>query len=192
MKLRGQEKIVLGGLAALAYGTGAVLFVLGRYVRVATAVGEQHHPAEGWSRMLHSAVAYAAVVAFGYLLRGHVLPGLRSGKKQRMRSGLANVVLFGVLVLTALVTLYGGESEWTAFAALSHGLVGLALPGFIAVHALRKRATPHISHTRKALPRHPLPHAAHRTAALPHSSHEWEVRDGLVLPIASRQRRRAS
>jgi hypothetical protein len=138
VKLKSKERRGLGAIAGAVYGSGALLFVLSSFVRVPTAIGEQRHPAEPGVRIVHAVCAYGAVVAFGYLLRGHVLPGLRSRERKRAASGLGAVALFAALVVSALFLLYGGESAWAAGIALTHGILGLACPALIVIHAWKR------------------------------------------------------
>ncbi len=138
MKLRIQERWTLGTTAALGYLSGAVLFVLSRFIRIETPVGEQHLPAEHWLRIAHVTFGFGILLGIGYLLKGHILPGLRAHTPKRYRSGIVNLTLFGCLAATALMTLYAGESEWLSWAALAHSLLGLGLPLAILVHGLKR------------------------------------------------------
>ncbi len=136
MKLRGEERRGLGGTFALAYVSGVALYVLGRWVRVASAVGEQHHPAEYWTRVFHSASTYIVVIAFGYMLKGHVLPGLKA--KRKMPSGIGLLGALTALIATAICILYAGENRWAPLLVQVHVVLGLVMPGMIFLHAAKR------------------------------------------------------
>jgi len=135
MKLKRNERRAFGAAGMCAYLSGALLFVFSVFIRVPTPVGEQHHAAEQGIRILHAVFAYGAVLAFGYLLRAHILPGIRARQKRRIGSGLVITVIFGVLLVSALLVLYGGEQAWSSAVALTHGIIGLGCPALIVIHA---------------------------------------------------------
>ena len=141
MRFKRTERRALGGLAILAYISGALLFVMSQFVRISTPVGEQHHSTEQAVRIAHAVLAYGLVLAFGYLVKSHILPGLRSREKRRVLSGFGITALFGVLLVSALVTLYGGDSTWVSAVSLLHGIVGMGCPGLILFHVWRRRQT---------------------------------------------------
>ena len=136
MKMRRKEKRVFGGIGAFAYCSGIVLFILSHWIRVSTPIGEQHHPLENPARLLHSAMMYCVILSLGYLIKSHIIPGLKSKKKQRVKSGLTILFFFILLISTALGMLYIGESEWLSTIAWVHALVGLSVPLMICAHIL--------------------------------------------------------
>ena len=139
MKLRRNEKQSFLIVGLLAYITGVLLFALSKWVRVTTAVGEQHHPVELWVRYAHTLVTYLVVMAFGYLLSVHVIPGLRSKVRKKVLSGLGNCFFFFTLTFTAVAILYGSEGTWTTSVSWIHSIVGLSCPLFIFAHSLRRK-----------------------------------------------------
>jgi hypothetical protein len=139
MKLRRREKKPLLMVGVITYITGASLFIFSKWVRVSSAIGEQHHLLEYWMRVFHSLTTYFVVIAFGYLVKGHILPSLRSKKRKRTLSGFGNTSLFLILIFTTIFILYGNEGLWTRSMSLTHSLVGLACPLFILFHS-KKRA----------------------------------------------------
>ena len=141
MKLRKKEKKYLSYVGLLAYFSGAALFIFEQWVRVPSPIGLQHHTLEHWVRVLHTMITYLIVLAVGYLVKGHILPGLRSRTKKRLWSGLGTFSLFFILMLTALFILYGGEGPLTRSMSLTHSIVGLACPLLIFAHALRGNKT---------------------------------------------------
>ena len=138
MKLRKRDKKILGGVFGLAYASGVALFVLNRWLRIPSDIGEQHHPSEQWVRISHAVSAYLVVTALGYMIKAHVLPGLKAGK--RLKSGIGMLVVFGVLIVTALGILYSGESDWNGFMVKSHDWIGFLTPALIFFHAARRLA----------------------------------------------------
>jgi hypothetical protein len=136
MKLRKRDKKILGGVFGLAYVSGVVLFALNRWLRIPSDIGEQHHPSEQWVRISHAVFAYAVVTALGYMIKAHVLPGLKAGK--RLKSGIGMLLVFGVLIVTALGILYSGESDWSGIMIQSHDWVGFLAPALILFHSWKR------------------------------------------------------
>lgn len=133
MKWRKKEKRILGGIFGIAYATGVVLFLFSHWIRVATAVGEQHHPLEKNLRFFHSSLTYLLVFSVGYLWKAHILPGLRVRK--RVSSGLVTLGTLGLLWISALGVLYLGDLDWNARIAWIHGIVGILLPTTVFFHS---------------------------------------------------------
>lgn len=150
MKLRKQDKRVLGAVFLLTYLSGTTLFILSRWIRVASTVGEQHHPMEQWVRISHTALTYAIILALGYMLRDHVLPGLRS--KRRLRSGVLVLSVFLFLTATALGILYSGDSAWNQLMVQGHSWIGIALPLLLFLHISKR-----VADKKKASRRTPIP-----------------------------------
>jgi uncharacterized membrane protein len=138
MKIRKREKRATGAVYLLAYISGTALFVLSHWVRVNTAVGPEHHPVEQWVRILHATATYFLVMALGFLLKGHVMPGLKG--KRRIPSGLVVFALGLIMIGTALGVMYSGESEGPRLIAWIHSLLGLSTIGFILFH--KKKTVP--------------------------------------------------
>ena len=136
MKLHRKEKRILAWIFVLIYGSGALLFIFGRWVRVASPVGEQHHPIENWARIAHAAAAYVVLVTLGYLLKRHILPGLKNG--EHLKSGLAVLLFFGALSMTALGVLYTGDGTCNTIMVQGHDWTGLLIPLPILIHLLIK------------------------------------------------------
>jgi hypothetical protein len=109
---------------------------LSRWIRISSSVGQQHHPVEPWVRISHTASALVILMGLGYMLRAHVLPGLKL--KERIKSGLGVLSVFGVLTVTALGILYSGESGWNGFMTQVHDWIGLGTPALLLFHAWKR------------------------------------------------------
>ena len=134
MKIPKNERRALIGIWIIAYLSGAGLFVLNQWIRVPSAIGELHHPMEHWSRLIHSGLSYATILSVGYLIKGHILPGIKSTQKKRIYSGVGMLGLFTLLTVTALATLYGSESVSTHLASQIHSLIGVLSPCLLLLH----------------------------------------------------------
>ncbi len=134
MKIRRKDKRILGLIGATAYMTGFGLFLFSRFIRVASSVGEQRHPMEYGFRLSHTALTYLVVLGLGYLIKGHVVPGLKSKTRRRFISGLGVLSALGILIVTALALLYGGEGRTTEILNEVHTYLGLALPLGLVAH----------------------------------------------------------
>ena len=137
MKLTRSEKKNLGGIFALVYLSGALLYVFTRLIRVSSSIGSQHHPLELPVRIAHAVVAYGILVGLGYMVRAHVMPGLKAQK--RVPSGLGLLIVFVVLTITALGILYSGEGTWNTVMVQTHDWAGLLVPLVIFFHAYHAR-----------------------------------------------------
>jgi hypothetical protein len=137
MKWRKKEKRTLGGLFAFAYASGVTLFLFSHWIRVSSAVGEQHHAFEKNLRFFHSTLTYVLVFCLGYLWKAHILPGLRVQK--RVNSGLVTLSVLIFLWITALGILYLGDLDWNARVAWVHGIVGILLPATIFFHSRTRK-----------------------------------------------------
>ena len=134
MKLKKSERHLFGWLGLLTYFSGASLFLFSHWIRVHTEIGEQHHRFEPWNRVAHTTLTYLIVLSVGYLIKSHVIPALRSKHPRRQATGILILVIFGILLLTALITLYAGEGAVPDAARWFHAIVGLSLPIFVIVH----------------------------------------------------------
>ncbi len=137
MKIPKSDKRILGTIGSVTYLTGVTLFVLDHWIRIRTTIGEQHHPLEHWMRVAHASVTYGVMLSLGYLFKGHILPGLRAQKKRKLGSGIATLVTFFFLPITALFVMYGGESETSHLLAKAHAIVGLGTPVFLLFHVAK-------------------------------------------------------
>jgi uncharacterized membrane protein YagU involved in acid resistance len=134
VKFTRNEKKLFGTLGLVTYLTGVTLYILSHWVRVTTAIGEQHHPAEYWVRVVHNTLTYTIVMSVGYLIKAHVFPGLRPKKKPGLKSGLAILTVILLLILSAIGTMYAGDSQWNYGLAQTHGLIGLGSLLAILLH----------------------------------------------------------
>jgi cytochrome b561 len=138
VKFEGIEKKLFGWLGLFVFTSGATLFIFSHWVRVVSPIGEQHHPLEQYIRALHSTLTYLVVLVVGYLVKSHIVPGLKSKKKQRVRSGLTIIFTFTVLLITALLMLYASENRWNSYISNIHGILGLLTPAIIGTHLLSR------------------------------------------------------
>lgn len=139
MKFNKAEKKVLLTLATTTYFSGLFLFILNQWIRVDSAIGKQHHPAEYWARIFHFIFTYGIVLVVGYLIKGHVIPGLKSKHKKRIRSGVLILILFFALVGTALGAMYAGDLERSTLVGLIHAMIGLSCPFVVLLHLYSKK-----------------------------------------------------
>ena len=141
MKLRSAEKWWLGVCGAAIYCSGALLWWSAGWLRVAGPFGEAHHPLEAATRVAHTACGLWMLVAFGYLMKGHILPGWRVGR--RLISGVTMCGLLLLLTLSGLGLLYGGEAWLSGTAQLGHTFLGIGAVAPLLWHSQgRKKRAP--------------------------------------------------
>lgn len=135
----------LGPLARrLVYAIGLVLLISGAawlalhtWVRIPGAFGPEHHPAEVWLMRLHGLGALPALAGLGALMARHVGPGWRV--QRRRTSGLGVLAVSGVLALGGWGLYYVAGDTARQWLAVSHWLLGLALPGLVLWHVIGAR-----------------------------------------------------
>jgi hypothetical protein len=149
MKLRKKEKTAVNWLLLPFYLSGVLLLVFSRWIRVESGIGELHHPTEQWVRVTHSVLSYAALLLLGYLVKAHVLPGLKARK--RLRSGVSMLAVFGILGGTALGILYSGEGTLNTVMIQVHDWLGVATVALFLFHSAKIRSVR--SKARQAHPR---------------------------------------
>jgi hypothetical protein len=142
MKFKESEKKTIGAVGSFVYISGATLFILDHWVRVTTEVGTQHHPLEHWVRAVHSLLTYLAILSIGYLIKAHILPGLRAKPRINFKTGVIVLTAFSIMLVSALVILYGGEGEVQEFLTQVHAYLGLSIPLVILIHVYRKLKSP--------------------------------------------------
>ena len=152
MKMKGGEKRILGFVFIVAYLSGVTLYLLNGFVRVQTTVGEQHHSSEHLVRFIHAALTYAVVLCLGFVLKSHVLPGLKARSNKGKKSGLILLICFGTMVVTALGILYLGETEWRSWVSFTHSYLGLSLSIFLFIHLLKNKIINALKLISKSLP----------------------------------------
>jgi hypothetical protein len=141
MKMRSHEKRNLLYLFSAVYLTGLSLYLLVHFIRVSSPIGEQHHASEPWIRIVHATLTYGMVMAMGYVVKSHVIPGLRARSQNGKKSGLTMLTWFSLMVISALGVLYSQEGNWRTFITQAHGILGLATPLLILLHLRSRKST---------------------------------------------------
>jgi cation transport ATPase len=141
---RHQRYLYLTSALLLISGAG---WLLGRYLlRTSGAFGDVPHPSEVWWLRLHGAMAMAFLVVFGALMPVHIVQNWQ--RRVNRYTGLAVLVVVGLLVLSGYGLYYIAEDKPRAVASVLHWVIGLAASGALALHvligkrlAVRARAT---------------------------------------------------
>jgi len=132
LKLRpGQRRwLYVSGLALLLSGTG---WLSTHYsLEGPSEFPGAPHPSEIWWLRVHGAAAMGFLVAFGTVLTHHV----RSGWRQHLNrtSGVANLVVVGVLALSAYGLYYVGDDHARSLISKIHWVMGLIGAGALMLH----------------------------------------------------------
>jgi hypothetical protein len=136
LKLSKTFKIILFVVLVSAFGTGTLWYIFEKWIRITGPLGPDHHPAQEILLRIHGIIAYATLLCLGFLIRAHIQPGLK-GKRSK-KSGLSMMFVFGFLILTALIQLYGPDSAFRDNSGLLHFYVGLSLPVLLGVHLIKR------------------------------------------------------
>jgi len=123
------------------YLTGGVLvlsgvgWLIGHYLlRTPALYGAGPHPSEAWWMRLHGAAVVGFLVVFGALLPGHVVQNWR--QRINRYSGLAVVILVGVLGLSGYGLYYLVDERQRALISGLHWVVGLGAAVAVALHVV--------------------------------------------------------
>lgn len=84
---------------------------------------------------LHGIASALALIAFGTILPFHLKAGLKA--KKNIVSGISQLALLCILLITALLLYYGPE-EARDVSKLTHWLIGLTFSAFLSFHAISR------------------------------------------------------
>lgn len=90
------------------------------------------HPAETWSLRIHGALAMAALLLIGSLLRQHAAPAWQRRINRASGSVMLGAML--LLTLTGYLLYYAGSEALRDTASWLHWGVGLAMPAVLGLH----------------------------------------------------------
>ena len=124
-------KAALYTLIAGSFGSGAGWFILHRWFQVEGDFGPEKHPLEPWLLRLHGGLAFAMMIAFGFLLASHVHVAWRSRRNRIF--GIAMVSVIAAQILTGYGLYYAGETLRVTV-GWCHLASGLALPFLLGLH----------------------------------------------------------
>jgi hypothetical protein len=85
--------------------------------------------------IIHGVSAAIALIAFGTVLPFHIKAGLKA--KKNLISGISQLVLLIILVITAMLLYYGPE-EVHEGSELTHWVLGLVFFAFFVFHAISR------------------------------------------------------
>jgi MFS family permease len=137
VKLPNGFKWFLYSILTLAFISGGLWFAFDHWVRVQGPLGEDHSPAQAWFLRVHGILAYAILLGLGYMIRAHVQPGLKG--KRGKTTGLPMTIYFGILIISAIIQLYGTDGPFRDVTASVHAYMGLALPVLLITHIVMAR-----------------------------------------------------
>ena len=139
MKIKGMTRPLFYLFFGLLFLTGTSWWAFEKWVRVQTALGEDHHPAQILLFRVHGFAAYLFLLLLGYLLHSHVRPGLLNKQKKSYKSGIGMILVIALLILTSSTDLFGPEGGVREFLVSAHRYLGLSFPLFLAMHLLAKK-----------------------------------------------------
>ena len=89
--------------------------------------------------ILHGVAATLVLIAFGTVLPFHLKAGLKA--KKNIMSGILQLTLLGILIVTALLLYYGPE-EWREGSIQTHWIIGLLFFGIFIFHGVLRKHSP--------------------------------------------------
>ncbi len=140
------QKLTLFVVLLTSWSTGIAFFVLNRWFEVEGDFGLEKHPWQTNILKIHGGSAFLMMMAFGFLLSGHVTAGWKT-KRLRIQ-GSTLVVAHGFLILSAYALYYAGGETFRRVVSYAHASVGVLYPCLLVWHLRagrvrrRSRSTP--------------------------------------------------
>jgi hypothetical protein len=131
--------LVYGAVVALV-ATGAGWLACHYLLAEASEYGPVPHPLEGAWLAWHGLAGALGIFAFGSLLPSHMSLAWSLGRSRLGGGALAAVM--AVLALTGLGLYYVADDALRSALSLSHWVLGLGLPAFLALHVRSARRPP--------------------------------------------------
>jgi hypothetical protein len=107
-----------------------IAFLLGHEFKISRNILGDHN-----ILVIHGVSAAIALIAFGTVLPFHIKAGLKA--KKNLISGLSQLALLLILIITAMLLYYGPE-ELHEGSELTHWILGLVFFGFFIFHAINR------------------------------------------------------
>ena len=139
MKLKGKIKLACYLFFTFLFLTGSIWWLLDKFVRVRSEIGEDHHPAQIVLFRAHGFSAYLFLIFFGVLIHSHVRPGLNSRQRKSYKSGMGLLIAIGLLILTSSFNLFAPDGALRELFVSFHRYLGVAFPVFLALHLGAKK-----------------------------------------------------
>ena len=127
-----RRKLLLYAATGLLWVTGVIYIGVQYSSQGAYEITPVGHWVQSVSMKIHGAVAMIFLMIFGGLLLDHVPTGWR--KNEKRITGVWQVVVCSLLILTGWGLYYLGNEEWRSRTRWLHVAVGLFLPLLILVH----------------------------------------------------------
>ena len=107
-----------------------IAFLVGHEFHISKAVLGNHSVLA-----LHGIAAALALIAFGAVMPFHIKAGLKA--KKNLISGISQLTILAILVITGLLLYYGPEESHEA-SELIHWVLGLIFVGFFVFHIITR------------------------------------------------------
>ena len=137
MKLAGRFRVVFISSILALYLSGVNIWVLQKFFTQDNGMGPENPAATIWVLRFHAVVSIAFLMAFGYFIRVHIIPGLRG--KDRKPGGMLNLGIISFLILTMPFLLYAIDEKFKYWVSFLHTYVGLAFILPYLVHQRNKK-----------------------------------------------------
>jgi hypothetical protein len=128
-------------LATSAMGSSGLLYGWFKYFHQRPGdFGPEPYPLQGLSQHAHVLAGPFLVFTLGMMVRGHVLPSLRSGNARGRGLGLALAAILAPMVLAGYGMQACVDPAWRTALAWVHGPASLLYLAAYGVHVLRSYA----------------------------------------------------
>lgn len=138
--------------ALLTAGTGLIHGWLRYFGQRTGEFGLEAHPLLGLLQHLHILSAPFLMLALGMVLKGHVEPLVRSGRLNRLGTGLFLLVGLAPMILGGYAVQVVVDPTWRKLWAWVHGISSLLFLGAYLLHLARNTATQAVAETQSSQP----------------------------------------
>ncbi len=125
MRIRRRFKFILYSTLYGLYLTGLADWILQNWFKINLGFGVAPRPSAIWFLRTHAIFGLTFLMIFGYLIRTHIQPGLRT--RRQIVSGLLVLSPIVFLILTVPFLYYAGDESFKQIVAAVHTYVGLVL-----------------------------------------------------------------
>lgn len=122
-------------LFSVSWLTGALFFILNRWVTVDGDFGPEKHPLQFPILMTHGASAFLMIFIFGVVVASHITVNWHMKAVRRL--SLFLVITMSFQIVSAYLLYYLASATWREIIANMHAIIGLLLPLLLCVHVIQ-------------------------------------------------------
>ena len=122
-------------LFSVSWLTGALFFILNRWVTVDGDFGPEKHPLQFPILMTHGASAFLMIFIFGVVVASHITANWHMKAVRRL--SLFLVITMSFQIVSAYLLYYLASETWREIIANVHAIIGFLLPLLLCIHVIQ-------------------------------------------------------